>query len=432
MARPSSKSTDDQQNSPPLHGRVTTILRQPIVSITGDARDWVYLGLIVGATILLCYVANLIFQLLKPISDLISSTSTGISTICSGIGSGIEASIDGVAAGFTSLLSTVIPPMLGFKCFIVSCDLSMPYLPSEESKVLFFHTTNLTVRLKHEAQEILNLHGHIQILSEGAMLDVISENSATFSDLSRRTAYGSQLPISLRYAISDRFASLARLSRLLERAFIASRRAGHNTKVTFLREVNSLEHVLDPIWIYPTSSRDSTLRKQLGKSQGSVDFTLDKLKKAVREAVNITSLLNKELDNFDLFLRDQSSLLETNQTHVQWFLTLVGISKGLQENRDRMMFLAFNVHEAQERFMGIGTCCENIHEASEELKVWLFLQLNPMSNHVIRKNSRKSHHQMYQIWARTVLQLLFERLFGRTSRNLGRRQPRTVTLFLTL
>lgn len=133
--------------------------------------------------------------------------------------------------------------------------------------------------------------------------------------------------------------------------------------------MNRLEYVLDPIWIYPTSSRDKTLRKQLGKSQGSVDSTLDKLERAVNEAVNIASSLNGELDDFDNFLRNQTSLLQANQTHAQSFLTFIGLSKDLQENQDRMMFLTFNVHEAQKHFMNVGTCCANIHEASEELKV---------------------------------------------------------------
>lgn len=214
----------------------TTIPRQPIASIT-NARDWVYLGLIIGATILLCYTANLIFQLLKPISDLVSGAGTGIGTVCSRIGSGVEASIAGVAAGFASLLGTVVPPIANLQCFLIDCDLSMPHLPNEESKVLFFRAANLTAQLKHEAREILNLNGHIQSLSKGTILDVIDENSATFSDLSRKTTSDSHLPISLRHPISDRFASLAKLSRDLECAFIALRRAGHNTRVTFLREV---------------------------------------------------------------------------------------------------------------------------------------------------------------------------------------------------
>ncbi|KAK0200778.1 hypothetical protein DFS33DRAFT_1445259 [Desarmillaria ectypa] len=274
-----------------------------------------------------CYVANLIFQLLKPISDLISGTGIGIDTICSRIGSGIDASIDGVTAGFTGLLSTVIPPMVGFKCFLVNCDLAMPYLPNEESKVLFFHTTNLTARLKHEAWEILNLNGHIQSLSEGAMLEGISENFAIFSDLSRKTVFNSHLPLSLRLAISDQFASLANLSCLLECAFIALKRAGHKTKVTFLRE----------------------------------------LEKAVDEAMNITSLLNGKLDNFDQFCEIRAILLKKIR-QVQWFLTFMGFLKDLQENQDRMMFLTFNIHEAQDQFMDVRTSCTNIYEASEELK----------------------------------------------------------------
>ncbi len=244
MARPSSEPASNRQNSHTDHHPVTTILRQPIVSTTGNTRDWVYLGLIVGATILLCYVANLLFQLLKPISDLISGTGTGIGTICSRIGSGIEASVDSVAAGFTGLISTVIPPMVGLKCVLFNCDLAMPYLPNEESKVLFSHTTNLTARLKHEAKEILNLNGHIQSLSEGAILDGINENSVIFKDLSRKTAFDSRLPLSIRLPISDRFAGLADLSHVLEHAFFTLRRAGHNTKTTFLREVWVLSSLL--------------------------------------------------------------------------------------------------------------------------------------------------------------------------------------------
>lgn len=407
MARPqaSSESKNDHQNASLVHDHSTTILRrrQPIASIT-SAHELVYLGIIIGATILLCYVATLIFQLLKPLSDLVSGAGTGIGTACSRIGLGVEASIAGVTAGFTGLLSVVVPPMVSFKCSLINCDLAMPYLPDGGSKMLFFHTTNLTARLKYEAREILNLNGHIQSLSKGAMLEAISENSATFSDLSRKTAFDYHLPVSLRKATSDRFASLAKLSRQLECAFIALRRAGQNTKATFLREMNHLEHVLDPIWIFPTLSRDRTLRKQLERSQDSVDSTLDNLEKAVNEAMNIAHLLNDELDHFDHFLRDQSDLLETDQTHVQRFLTLMGFPKGLQENQERMMFLIFNVHEAQEHFMDIGTCCANIGSASGELKK----ELNAISPSNVPDKDEDSSPVAVRKAIRTYIQKLGE------------------------
>ncbi|KAK0189478.1 hypothetical protein F5146DRAFT_1199554 [Armillaria mellea] len=135
--------------------------------------------------------------------------------------------------------------------------------------------------------------------------------------------------------------------------------------------MDHLEYVLNPIWIYPTSSRDRILRKQLNESQVSVDSTLEKLENAVNEAVKIASLLNGELNDLDYFLREQSNLLETNQMLAQSFLTLLGLSKGLQENQDRMMFLTYNVNEAQDHFMNVGTCCTNIREASKELKAQL-------------------------------------------------------------
>ncbi len=192
--------------------------------------------------------------------------------------------------------------------------------------------------------------------------------------------------------------------------------------------MDRLEDVLDPIWIFPTLSRDISLRKQLEKSQGSVDSTLDKLEKAVDEAVDVATLLNQKLKDFDQFLRDQSNQLEMNQTHVQWFLTLVGFSKVLQESQEQMMFLTFNVHEAQDHFMDVGTSCANIREASAELKVRrLHFDFDLTYKCIIRSIFWISRHGTCQLGMRIVLRSPFERLFGCTSRSLGRHQARTTS-----
>ncbi|KAK0431260.1 hypothetical protein EV421DRAFT_1854233 [Armillaria borealis] len=360
MGRSESTKSSRRSARTSSHGQFTRTLHAPVV---GDS------GPVIAAficSISVCFVALLLFYLLKPISDIISGTGNGIGTAVSTTGAGIAFLVNSTLGGFNSLgkANSSLSPSYCQRLGI--CSLA-PF-PNEQSEAMVDQLVTMTALIETETQDVLKMKFHIANVSSGVVFEVLKVEMELFDTLFVEAGFDEHLPPALRSKIASGFQE-AKIKAVMFRSMLyAVNDAGWDTLMSYKDQLEILEPLLHQLLRRPSPSLFEQLQGRLEQFRDLIDEKIEGLKQELEASRSLAESMSADLNELKTFMLEASQLLPGEQTRFEYCAEAFGFSQKLKHNIARLKSFTHYIDQASKPLTALQDLVRKMGRHSNRFK----------------------------------------------------------------
>ncbi|KAK0494297.1 hypothetical protein EDD18DRAFT_1107328 [Armillaria luteobubalina] len=321
-------------------------------------------------SLLISFVAVLLYCLLKPISDLVSGAGHGFGAAMVTMGSGMVLFLNSMWGSFASHASSTVSYI---QCeYLHTCPSTLSAQFHDECfEGLYNRTVSMAAFLKLEAQDTIHIKLYLTNISNGLVFDVVTAQIDVFGQLSRDAGYDRKLSSEIRPELTKRFEhERDGFEKFMSLLYVVNK-ARYDALKTFEEQLASLEKPIKHMWYFPSSSSYEMVQAQMEGFCKEVDIVVFHLHMEVIKASQLLQTVNIDLNDITRYLSDASNSLSSQKSIITPYLLALGLSGTLDHNIAKLGDFALQVELASNDLFALYNLLKKMGRSSEKLKKFM-------------------------------------------------------------